>query len=100
MIKSSLISIIISSVFLIVLVGVVPFNPTENSYAQKKGDCKILDFLWEHTYGAGRSHWSSGQTHSRLLGHTPACVVFDGKIRGTPTTEEHDGDLTFNVTSR
>jgi len=97
MIKSLLISIIISSVFLIVLVEVVPFNPTEYSYAQKQGDCKILDSLWEHTYGAGKSHWSPGQTHSRLLGHTPACVVFDGKIRGTPTTEEHDGDLTFNV---
>ena len=100
MIKALLISIIIISVFLIGLVGVVLFNSTGNSYAQKKGDCKNLDFLWEHTYGAGNSHQSPGQKYSRLQVHTSpsqGCVVFDGKIRGTPTTEEHDGDLTFNV---
>ncbi len=97
MIKALLISIIIGTVFLIVLVWIVPFNPTENSYAQKQGTCKDLDFLWQHTYGAGKSHLSPNQKHSRLLELTPACVVFDGKIRGTPTTAEHDGDLTFNA---
>ena len=27
----------------------------------------------------------------------PECVVFDGHVRATPTDEEHDGDVTFNV---
>ncbi len=89
--------LIVSSVFLIGLVGVAPFNPTTNSYAQKQGNCKILDSLWEHTYGAGKSHWSHTQTYSRLKEHLPACVVFDGHIRGIPSDTERDGDLTFNV---
>jgi hypothetical protein len=95
--KNFLISII-SSVFLIGLVGVVPVNLSQNVYAIKTGNCKILDSLWEHTYGAGKSHWSHAQTYSRLKPLLPACIIFEGVVRGTPSDPEGDGDLHINLT--
>src|SRR3982750_893356 len=57
-----------------------------------------MNFLWEHTYGAGKSHWSFTQTFSRLKELTPASVAFEGNITGPPQDSENDGDLHFNVT--
>jgi hypothetical protein len=99
MIRIFLISIM-SSVFLIGMIGLIPFGPSQNTYAIKKGDCNptTLNSLWEHTYGAGKSHWSFTQTHSRLKELSPACVVFEGVVNGNPSDPERDGDLHFNVT--
>ena len=91
--------ITLAIVIIIGLVGVVPFNPTQNTYAIKQppGGCPSMNFLWEHTYGAGKSHWSGAQTHSRLRELTPACVVFEGVISNTPQGNERDGDLHFSA---
>jgi hypothetical protein len=85
MLRIFLISII-SSVFLIGLVGVVPFNLSQNTYAIVQGSCPNMKYLWDHTYD-----------HRRLVEHKPECVVLEGKM-GNIHTGEGDGDLHFSVT--
>jgi len=93
--------IILASIIMIGLIGVcTSFEPTQTSYAIKKGSCPNMTFLWEHTYGAathGKNHASPNQGHSRLTEHSPACVVFEGHVSGTPKDFEGDGDLHINV---
>ena len=89
---------IITSLLFIGLVEAVRFIKSQNAYAIIPGSCPHMDFLWAHTYGAGPNHWSHNQKHSRLTELHPECVVFDGVVRGAPADEEHDGDMSFNVT--
>ena len=99
MIRTLLIAILTSLLF-IGLVEAVPFIKSQNAYAIKHGSCPNMNFLWDHTYGAGKAHQSPQQAkqgHSRLTELHPECVVFDGHVRGTPTDAEHDGDVSFNV---
>lgn len=90
-----------SSVIIIGLIVIATsFSSIQNTSAIKQGSCPNMDFLWKHTYGAstnGQNHASPHQTHSRLLEHKPACVVFEGHVSGTPKDPEGDGDLHINV---
>lgn len=59
-----------------------------------------MDTLWHATYGAGLL--VHGQK-SRLAEKTPACVVFDGRVSGTPEIDkdshgDSDGDLHILLT--
>jgi len=96
MMKTLFIALLTSLLF-IGLVETVPFIKSQNAYAIIHGSCPNIPFLWSHTYGASPSHQSPKQTHSRLTELHPEFVVFDGHVRGTPTNEEHDGDVSFNV---
>ena len=72
---------------LIGLIVVIPFGPSQNTYAVKIGNCNptTLKSLWDHTYGAGLL--VHGQT-SRLKPLSPECVVFDGHVSGTSSTRQ------------
>jgi|SRR5690242_3987419 hypothetical protein len=99
MIRIFLISIM-SSVFLTGLVGIAPINLSQNTFAIKTGSCPHMAALWHATYGAGLL--VHGQT-SRLKELSPACVVFDGRVSGTPTIDkdshgDSDGDLHILLT--
>lgn len=100
MIRYFLISII-SSIFLIGLVGVVTFKLSQNVYAIQPGqpsDCRETAFLWKHTYGH-----PGGQpnpiTWSRFIVQTPDCVIAKGTIENDPSvSNEKDGDYHFLLT--
>jgi hypothetical protein len=96
MIRILLISIM-SSVFLIGLVGVVPFNLSQNTYAIQPGKCPDIGFLWKHTYGHPGTV-GTPPTWSRFVEHAD-CVVAKGVIENDPApSDERDGDLHFLLT--
>lgn len=76
--------LIISGIFLFGLVVVIPFT-ISNIYAIVPGSCPNTNFLWAHTYDNSRL---------KVLNN---CVVVEGHLHGTFTTDEGDGDITFNV---
>ncbi len=86
--------IALSSLVIIGAIGFTFFEPFQNTFAIKKGDCKSLDFLWSHTYGAGLL--VHGET-TRLKELSPQCVVFDGVVTSV-NMKEGDGDLHILLT--
>ena len=84
----------LSSLVLIGVLGFILYEPIHNTFAIKKGDCKSLDYLWSHTYGAG--YLVHGET-TRLKELSPECVVFDGVVTSL-NMKEGDGDLHILLT--
>jgi hypothetical protein len=108
MIRIFLISIM-SSVFLIGMVGVViSLMSNQNASAQVQGSCPDMykgKKLWSHTYGQPEQVINTPPTPtydgkwSRFVQHTPSCVVAQGTIENDPAiSDEHDGDLHFLLT--
>jgi len=80
--------LVISIVFLIGFIAVIPYMTSQNTYAIKEGNCPDINFLWAHIID-----------HRRFVEHKPACVILDGVINNDPNvSDEHDGDFKFDVT--
>ena len=85
---------IISSIVLIGMIGIIPFQPSQNTYAIGQGKCPNMKFLEAHTYGA----WSLSTQDGSRLKILHECVVLEGVVRANPTvSDEKDGDLKFGV---
>ncbi len=78
---------VVSSIFIIGFVVVIPFMLSQNLFAVVKGNCPNINFLWEHTF-----------EHRRFAELSP-CVVLEGVINNDPKiSDEGDGDFKFDVT--